>query len=359
MATLIAPLSRFIIRPSTRADHGAILDLYRRSLKSDALVVGAGREVPEDLVHLRSHYWKNVNKGGAFLVGELDGKIIAFGGMKPLENDPDYDAQITRLRVDPGYEGKRDGLNPNDPGYMGKMVQALRGRARDAGVNKERIKDIEIQPYTAPVGNKPDLQKRAILALCERTRHETKEPRAFETDLADIPVNYRNNRGEFLLGTIDGRLVSMVGLMQKSDTQAELKRMRTDPDFRKLGYAGRMMDAIEARAKELGYRHVVLETTTEQKAAHALYRSRGYRSFTVRKVEIDGRAQREVTLVGFDRTLPSTPAQRRIGVGRRDNVQSHDGPGPEVQNRRTLELDKSSRLGVPPIGVRSPARISR
>lgn len=41
-----------------------------------------------------------LDPGGEFLVGELDGEIVAMGGLKPIDGET---AEMTRMRVDPDH----------------------------------------------------------------------------------------------------------------------------------------------------------------------------------------------------------------------------------------------------------------
>jgi putative acetyltransferase len=58
---------------------------------------------------------------------------------------------------------------------------------------------------------------------------------------------------------------------------AELKRMYVAPSARGTGLGRRLMTALEAEARRLGVRRLVLETGIRQAAALALYRATGYR----------------------------------------------------------------------------------
>jgi len=56
----------------------------------------------------------------------------------------------------------------------------------------------------------------------------------------------------------------------------ELKRMYVSPDVRGKGVGRRLVAALEAEARALGARRLVLETGTRQTAALALYRATGF-----------------------------------------------------------------------------------
>lgn len=53
--------------------------------------------------------------------------------------------------------------------------------------------------------------------------------------------------------------------------------MRVAPDVQRRGFGRRVLEHLEIRATELGYTHLHLDTTAQQLAAQALYRSHGYR----------------------------------------------------------------------------------
>lgn len=113
------------------------------------------------------------------------------------------------------------------------------------------------------------------------------------TDLHQIEEVYLNNRGEFLVGILDGRLVAMGAIKQTTEERAEVKRMRVHPDVQGRGYGQRMLTLLEARAVELGYMTLHLDTSSGQAAAIGLYRKNGYRQLDETK-EVQG-----LTLIFF------------------------------------------------------------
>lgn len=97
-------------------------------------------------------------------------------------------------------------------------------------------------------------------------------------DLYDIPANYFDKRGDFLVGVQDEEIVAMGGLRQKSEEIVHIGRMRTKLELQGtgLGIGRRMLALLEARAMELGYTRATLSTSVEQTIARRLYESCGY-----------------------------------------------------------------------------------
>ena len=97
-----------------------------------------------------------------------------------------------------------------------------------------------------------------------------------DDDLNDIEKEYINNGSDFLVGILDGKIVCMGALKKKTDTIAEIKRMRVSPGYQRRGLAKVVLSRLEARAHQLGYTQLVLDTTTKQIPAQKLYEKNGY-----------------------------------------------------------------------------------
>ena len=74
----------------------------------------------------------------------------------------------------------------------------------------------------------------------------------------------------------DGAAVACGGLARFDAERAELKRMYVVPAARGRGLGRRVLVELEAAARDLGYRGIVLETGDLQPEALGLYRSAGY-----------------------------------------------------------------------------------
>lgn len=98
----------------------------------------------------------------------------------------------------------------------------------------------------------------------------------WDDDLHHIETVYLQHGGEFLVGVLDGSIVAMGALKRADAKRAEIKRMRVHPDHQRRGYGRAILQALEARARQLGYTTLGLDTTTVQVAAQAFYTQNGY-----------------------------------------------------------------------------------
>jgi putative acetyltransferase len=90
------------------------------------------------------------------------------------------------------------------------------------------------------------------------------------------PEEVAEGRGAFLVVYRDGAPVGC-GAVRRIDVETgELKRMYVAPGERGTGLGRRLVAALEAEARALGVRRLVLETGIRQTAALALYRATGF-----------------------------------------------------------------------------------
>jgi DNA-binding MarR family transcriptional regulator/GNAT superfamily N-acetyltransferase len=84
-------------------------------------------------------------------------------------------------------------------------------------------------------------------------------------------------RGAFLVAFVDGESVACGAVKAMSPGVGSLKRMWVSGTVRGLGIGRRMLEALEAQARELGLTTLRLETNRTLKEAIRLYRSAGFR----------------------------------------------------------------------------------
>jgi DNA-binding MarR family transcriptional regulator/GNAT superfamily N-acetyltransferase len=99
-------------------------------------------------------------------------------------------------------------------------------------------------------------------------------------DLFPLPdphaETYRPPNGAFLIAWSDDMPIGCVSLRRLDAETGEVKRLWVSPDARGQGLARRLMRAIEAEARALGYKALKLDTNAALPEAIALYRTEGW-----------------------------------------------------------------------------------
>ena len=91
-----------------------------------------------------------------------------------------------------------------------------------------------------------------------------------------IPYNITENIGTVLIAYIDDTAAGCAGLKKYSDTDAEIKRVWAEPQYRRQRIAENMMDMLEELARKMRFKRTVLQTREAMKEAVALYEKLGY-----------------------------------------------------------------------------------
>ena len=92
------------------------------------------------------------------------------------------------------------------------------------------------------------------------------------------PSDFTPPHGAFLVIYAGGKPVAGGGLKRDEDGVAEIKRMYVVPAARRQGLGRRLLEALEDKARELGYARIRLDTGDRQPHAQALYQRSGYHS---------------------------------------------------------------------------------
>lgn len=110
------------------------------------------------------------------------------------------------------------------------------------------------------------------------------------------PAEMAPPKGWFVIARLDGAAVGC-GAMKRLDAQTgEIKRVWTSPLARGRGVAGKIMDQLEALAREQDMKAVRLDTNRALTEARAFYLKRGY-------VEIDRYNDNSYADFWFEKTL--------------------------------------------------------
>jgi len=98
----------------------------------------------------------------------------------------------------------------------------------------------------------------------------------FAAELDRLSVMYAAPAGALLLARVGSDVAGCVGLRKFRDDICEMKRLYVRPDFRGRHLGRRMAEEIAQRARELGYRTLVLDTLGTMESAQRLYQSMGF-----------------------------------------------------------------------------------
>ena len=99
-----------------------------------------------------------------------------------------------------------------------------------------------------------------------------------DADLRDIESSYLQAGGVFeVIEDEQGNLLGTVGLYPIDESTCELRKMYFVPKARGLGLGKYILERAIARAGELGFERIVLETASVLKAANHLYVKYGFR----------------------------------------------------------------------------------
>ena len=103
------------------------------------------------------------------------------------------------------------------------------------------------------------------------------DPASTDADLKDIESSYFEQGGTFLvLEEEDGSIVGAYGLYPMERHTCELRKMYLHKAHRGQGLGKLLLEDALSRARQLGFRKMVLETASVLKEAIALYKSYGF-----------------------------------------------------------------------------------
>jgi putative acetyltransferase len=105
------------------------------------------------------------------------------------------------------------------------------------------------------------------------------DPASTDQDLDDIEEQYFRRGGFFALVEIDHTIIATVGLHPVDDSTCELRKMYCLPQCRGQGLGRRLMEFALTKARELGFRRMILETASPLKEAIGLYSRFGFQPY--------------------------------------------------------------------------------
>ena len=102
----------------------------------------------------------------------------------------------------------------------------------------------------------------------------------FDAELASLPGEYQEPRGDLLMARVGGELAGCCALRPLDNADypnaAEMKRLYVRKAFRGFGLGRQLSEAILDTARRAGYACVLLDTLSEMDAARSLYDDLGF-----------------------------------------------------------------------------------
>ncbi len=110
------------------------------------------------------------------------------------------------------------------------------------------------------------------LQFVERYLEQDLSFQGTEKEFADFPQTY----DALFLGQLDGQPVAACGLKPFKPGICELKRLYCRPQARGHGIGLKLSQAVINKARELGYKHIYLDTDYGLTHANAVYEALGF-----------------------------------------------------------------------------------
>jgi len=99
----------------------------------------------------------------------------------------------------------------------------------------------------------------------------------FEKELADLPGEYAPPTGCLLLAKYQDKVAGCVAIRKLSNDICKGERLYVRPEFRGFKIGRKLMEAIIAEARKMGYSAIRGDTVSSMQAAQSLHASLGFK----------------------------------------------------------------------------------
>ena len=98
----------------------------------------------------------------------------------------------------------------------------------------------------------------------------------YEDEFLELGIKYGLPWGRLYLACTKDQVAGCVALRQLEDGVCEMKRLYVRPDYRGKGIGKRLVERILADAREIGYKHIRLDTFPFMESAILMYKEYGF-----------------------------------------------------------------------------------
>ena len=199
-------------------------------------------------------------------------------GLVELSTSP-FDARIRVARLTGAGQRERAALDERADRLAQSLLAPLTAEQRDRLVGAMRqverllvAASVQIRPVDS---EHPDAQYCLAEYVAELNRRST---RGFDPSVGAtaLPHELRPPVGQFFVAYLHDEPVGCGGVKHHADAPAEIKRMWIAPQARGLGLGRRLLETLEACAKDGGAQVAHIETGGVLTEALSLYRSAGW-----------------------------------------------------------------------------------
>ena len=98
----------------------------------------------------------------------------------------------------------------------------------------------------------------------------------YKEELENLEYKYGLPKGRLYLAYFNDQLAGCIGFRQLNEQNCEMKRLYVRPDFRGHQIGSYLVEQIINDAKEMGYKHILLDSLPFLKSAIKMYKSYGF-----------------------------------------------------------------------------------
>ena len=111
----------------------------------------------------------------------------------------------------------------------------------------------------------------------------------FKYEVENLDTEYAGPGGVFLLAEKDSAYLGCIGLRRFKEGIGEIKRLYVAPAGRGHGVGRCLVEGVVAKARQIGYRRLVLDTLPSMKEAQKLYATLGFTLNSTVSIQPGGR----------------------------------------------------------------------
>ncbi|MGB0982640.1 MAG: GNAT family N-acetyltransferase [Saprospiraceae bacterium] len=117
----------------------------------------------------------------------------------------------------------------------------------------------------------------ALSLISEVLKEFASYENAFGSDLENLLTYYRPKIHRYLwIYKVDNEIIGTIGLDEKTNFRAEIRRFFIAPSYREKGYGKQLFQSCLNQAKNNNYKELFLDVSVIQKRALKFYQSRGF-----------------------------------------------------------------------------------